>query len=82
MATGVTEGRGAISYDGADLLLPYRSPDTVPCTAEWRTDDVRVSRTGVPAITINRSAASARITGHDGSNSAERTLNLGARGWA
>jgi len=40
------------------------------------------SRTAAPRITMSRTAASARMTGHEGSNSRRRTLKRGARGWA
>jgi hypothetical protein len=33
-------------------------------------------------MTISPTAASARITSQDGSNSSGRTLNFGDRGWA
>ena len=40
------------------------------------------SFTDVPMMAMSRTAASTRITAHDGSNSRRRTLNLAARGWA
>ena len=39
-------------------------------------------RSGGPTITTSLTAANARITSHDGSNSTRRTLNFGARGSA
>ena len=45
-------------------------------------DGARASPPGASSMTSKPTAASARMNGHDGSNSHPRTLNLGARGCA
>ena len=63
-------------------LVGHGSLDTTVRVTKPVTAGERGSRTVFPTTTTNRSAASARMTGHDGSNSVARTLNRGVRGWA
>jgi hypothetical protein len=44
--------------------------------------DEGTQATGGPWMASRRTAASARMMGHEGSNSERRTLNFAERGWA
>src|SRR5687767_13332138 len=66
------------------MLLDLGHPQTVSPKVPRRDQErIRIgAATGVPVTMTSPTAASARITSHDGSTSIGCMLNFGERGWA